>query len=721
MFVSSSIINKISRFEEGNKTINNDEKQLGSNSFCIFEPNTNQEEEEGKTKSQIFQVFPSYENLDHFRDSYTNSSKYEFSSGTHISAFFDQPEILNMTVHQGFLSFDNYTSPCNKPIFENLVVADDGFERQPARNSIAEKSELVADVVLHQGSVTEKLLEKNEQQKNEADLVVEPIWDSFFDNGLDLNRQQWETTTEREYSDDVDLQQDLENTEGKKNSVDVHIELEPQSQKFPPSDENVSFTVDSSQVQDTKVENLVHDEPSFEEKQSKSKFSEDSDSEPMLEHDDIIEQLKMEIKIAKANARKGGLPTISEDLESDYSKSLRELKPMMIDQKIDHKDRIAEIHKIYKSYADKMRKLDVLNMQTLHAFGFAQQKPSMHLTSTRKSAVRSRLWKQRRPKAVQPMDCTAGLKTDFEMVYVGQLCLSWEILHWQYQKALEFREYDSHRTLHYNQVAGEFQLLQVLMQRFLENEPFQGQPRIENYVASRSVLRSLLQVPVVIDDASRDKKLENECEEYFISTSNLTNMIGETLQLFWQFLSADNVVVNCSHRTSANIENPADFALLLEIQDTLQKKEKKLKEIARRGLCIVKGFKKHEEEEDRLMLFAQRLTYRARHSYATKSNQHRVVKTPGGKLVYQTTKKRASGPKCPVTGKRIQGIPHLRPTEYKRSRLSRNRRTVNRPYGGVLSGGAVRERIIRAFLVEEQKIVKKVLKLQKTKEKATKS
>ncbi|CAM8923015.1 unnamed protein product [Rhodiola kirilowii] len=110
----------------------------------------------------------------------------------------------------------------------------------------------------------------------------------------------------------------------------------------------------------------------------------------------------------------------------------------------------------------------------------------------------------------------------------------------------------------------------------------------------------------------------------------------------------------------------------------------------------------------------QRLTYRKRHSYSTKSNQNRVVKTPGGKLVYQTLKKRASGPKCPVTGKRIQGIPHLRPTEYKRSRLSR---TVNRPYGGVLSGGAVRERIIRAFLLLEQKIVKKVLKLQKAKEK----
>lgn len=34
-----------------------------------------------------------------------------------------------------------------------------------------------------------------------------------------------------------------------------------------------------------------------------------------------------------------------------------------------------------------------------------------------------------------------------------------------------------------------------------------------------------------------------------------------------------------------------------------------------------------------------------------------------------------------------------------------------------MSGSAVRERIIRAFLVEEQKIVKKVLKIQKSKEK----
>ncbi|PWA64024.1 60S ribosomal protein L34 [Artemisia annua] len=49
-------------------------------------------------------------------------------------------------------------------------------------------------------------------------------------------------------------------------------------------------------------------------------------------------------------------------------------------------------------------------------------------------------------------------------------------------------------------------------------------------------------------------------------------------------------------------------------------------------------------------------------------------------------------------------IPHLRPTEYKRSRLSRSQRTVNHAYGGVLSAGAVRERIIMAFLAEEQRL-----------------
>ncbi|GAB2214421.1 hypothetical protein Drorol1_Dr00018766 [Drosera rotundifolia] len=99
----------------------------------------------------------------------------------------------------------------------------------------------------------------------------------------------------------------------------------------------------------------------------------------------------------------------------------------------------------------------------------------------------------------------------------------------------------------------------------------------------------------------------------------------------------------------------------------------------------------------------ERWTYRRVH----------IVGDRGCPLLPATT-----GPKAPTTRGTATitptsgGIPHLRAVEYRRIRLARNQRTVNRSYGGVLSGGAVRERIIRAFLVEEQKIVKKVLKIQ---------
>jgi ribosomal protein L34E len=76
--------------------------------------------------------------------------------------------------------------------------------------------------------------------------------------------------------------------------------------------------------------------------------------------------------------------------------------------------------------------------------------------------------------------------------------------------------------------------------------------------------------------------------------------------------------------------------------------------------------------------------------------------------VVQYRTKKASYPKCPITGLRLPGIKALRPTEYSNKRMSKRQKTVNRAYGGCLSHKAVRERITRAFLMEEQKIVKKV-------------
>merc|ERR1712084_148036 len=89
-----------------------------------------------------------------------------------------------------------------------------------------------------------------------------------------------------------------------------------------------------------------------------------------------------------------------------------------------------------------------------------------------------------------------------------------------------------------------------------------------------------------------------------------------------------------------------------------------------------------------------RIQYRRSSSYHTRGNRFRPVKTPGGKLVLHLIKKHTRG-----TG--MQGVKVARPHDFRR--LNASRRHVSRAYGGVLTGTQVRDRIMRAFLIEEFK------------------
>merc|ERR1739848_874855 len=113
----------------------------------------------------------------------------------------------------------------------------------------------------------------------------------------------------------------------------------------------------------------------------------------------------------------------------------------------------------------------------------------------------------------------------------------------------------------------------------------------------------------------------------------------------------------------------------------------------------------------------ERLTYRRHTRYNTKSNKQRTLRTPGGKLTFHVLKKKAKGPACGDCGKALIGLPRLRPVEY--SRLKKRERRVNRAYGGFRCAACVRMRVVRAFLIEEQKCVKQVMaeKLAQMKEK----
>mmetsp|Transcript_14020 Transcript_14020/g.19167 ORF Transcript_14020/g.19167 Transcript_14020/m.19167 type:complete len:114 (-) Transcript_14020:111-452(-) len=102
-----------------------------------------------------------------------------------------------------------------------------------------------------------------------------------------------------------------------------------------------------------------------------------------------------------------------------------------------------------------------------------------------------------------------------------------------------------------------------------------------------------------------------------------------------------------------------------------------------------------------------RVTRVGRHSYNTRSRRARPIRTPGGKLVSQTIVKTTKGPRCSDCKTALPGIKHLKNSAYRN--LKKRERTVNRAYGGKTCASCVKMRIVRAFLLEEQKKVKKLL------------
>ncbi|BFG16676.1 hypothetical protein CerSpe_029500 [Prunus speciosa] len=406
----------------------------------------------------------------------------------------------------------------------------------------------------------------------------------------------------------TDQQQD-----SSESSDDEYIELsEPQIQSSSVLEEEVE---DQNEDEETKPRNCTEqsaEEIGSQEGKSGSNSNDENEDELPWEHEDIIE-LKMEMR----NVRNRGLPTILEE-ETECTKMVEnlKLKPLMIEEKLEYKDQMAELQKVYKSYAERMRKLDILNNQTMHAIGFLQLKDKVSKSITIqksssmpivKSLLSQNMWRcktQRQPTAHDRIPKFVGdLHKDLELVYVGQVCLSWEILHWQYGKAQELhaQRYDHQ----YNLVATEFQLFQVLLQRFIEDDPFQG-PRVQHYVRNRCVLRSLLQVPSIRDDRMHDKKHGVRGEDDSIILSGmLVNIIEESMRIFWKFLRKDerNAILKGLQETQVDHK---DLELLMDIQKDLQKKEKKLKDILRSGNCVVKKFQKQQEERlEHTLLIAQ--------------------------------------------------------------------------------------------------------------------
>ncbi|KAI3813203.1 hypothetical protein L1987_17921 [Smallanthus sonchifolius] len=321
--------------------------------------------------------------------------------------------------------------------------------------------------------------------------------------------------------------------------------------------------------------------------------------ESLWEHQELIEKLKMEIKKVKTI----GLPTIFEESESP-PKIMEDLKPWKIEEVYQNGGgKMAKVNKFYKSYRERMRKFDTFSYQKMYAIGTRScntvsvwLKDPVESSSSSSVPETTTLFTQsftsnkgKKYENGPKMKFIQELQSDLEIVYVGQMCLSWEILHWQYEKALDIWECDPRGVRRFNDIAGEFQQFQVLMQRFIEDEPFQG-PRIQNYAKTRCVYRNLLQVPVIREDQLKNKKSRSEFV-HDITSDALVEILEESIRIFWRFVRADKY-----KRQTVEFQRPEDSQLFMDLQKDLHKKERKLKEQLRSGSGILKKLRCREDE-----------------------------------------------------------------------------------------------------------------------------
>uniref|UniRef100_A0A5B7A3U0 Ribosomal protein L34Ae n=1 Tax=Davidia involucrata TaxID=16924 RepID=A0A5B7A3U0_DAVIN len=554
-----------------------------------------------------------------------STSKYEFMSGKASTSFIQEPEIVSFNVKE--LNIDT-----NGPSFGEKEV---NSEEEAAREELPENST--------NGASREEEPEKIEAMTYaDSKLQLHSDKDSFemdsdSESTSSNNLHSVMSRLMGSYSDgflsDGDFELDsLMDNNGEK--VELHGEMSDSDENHfdnlstgheaDYSDEEDRDVMEELRKLDVQNFGTFHSEFISEKDFDKSKNektrdgldnsgepnstaldSEDSNKlETLWEHQELIEQLKMELRKVRAT----GLPTILE--ESESPKIAEDLKPWKIDEKFQHEDPMDELHKLYKSYRERMRKFDILNYQKMYAIGFLQLKDPLQSISSQKPSVPKitsllsqnfRLRKRKKSETDPMVKFIEELQSDLEVVYVGQICLSWEFLHWQYGKALELWESDPRGICRYNEVAGEFQQFQVLMQRFIEDEPFQG-PRVQNYVKSRCVLRNLLQVPVIREDSSegRKKARRREKGEYAITSDMLVEIMEESIRIFWRLVRADkdctNLIVKGQKGNQVELHDPADSELLMEVRKNLQKKERKLKELSRSGNCILRKFRKCEED-----------------------------------------------------------------------------------------------------------------------------
>ncbi|KAJ8455980.1 hypothetical protein OPV22_034896 [Ensete ventricosum] len=187
---------------------------------------------------------------------------------------------------------------------------------------------------------------------------------------------------------------------------------------------------------------------------------------------------------------------------------------------------------------------------------------------------------------------------ELESAYVAHICLAWEALNWNYN---HFRQWsakgsNSERASCTAWMAQQFQQFQVLLQRFIENEPYERGRRPQVFGRTRISSPKLLLVPEFRDSEA------DEGKEEMISSTEFSGILEDAIRTFMDFLKADKE--NPCQMLKAFIKRKSssvDPNLLRLLKRANKKKKMRLKDLLTPRRCLKKKRLKGEEEVAILM------------------------------------------------------------------------------------------------------------------------
>ncbi|XP_071703198.1 uncharacterized protein [Rutidosis leptorrhynchoides] len=255
-----------------------------------------------------------------------------------------------------------------------------------------------------------------------------------------------------------------------------------------------------------------------------------------------------------------------------------------------------ESYTVFQKYDEEMLFLDRISAQKL------QETESFRSSMTAHSSISEKIIHKLASRNKKTSYIYQNSYHELEAAYVAQICLTWEALNWNYnyfhQLRASRRESDPGCPAY---IAQQFQQFQVLLQRYIENEPYENGRRPVVYARMRSLAPKLLQVPEYRDS---DEEKKDEYLGSRISSESFLVIMEEAIKTFMNFLKADKEnhfqIFTHLFRTK-NSRTSVDPTVLLLLKKVNHKKKLRLKDLRRSRKCLRRRRSKVQNEMEVLM------------------------------------------------------------------------------------------------------------------------